>query len=820
MHSPKSPLKFLLIGFLFAGFVDASRLVAETLDTPEAGQPASKALKAPRVPGFDANAPFEVSEEEVFDTKNNTIKAVKTGVLSGTLAEMEKGFLGLVKQFSAPLLLVAYPSGQPRTESNRGYVTRQVLLKTKSGGNPEGLAFSTGGRVVDRPAYAKGYVILEYRTPVEAIKASKEMKSKPGVESAEPMIARHYQKMATPSDPLYPNQWHLENTGQKGGKVDIDINVNSVWDDKRGTGVTIGILDDGVDAAHPDLSPSLNSGLGYDFADGDSDPSPGPGDYHGTSVAGVSAAKGFNAIGVCGVAPDSKIVAQRLITGGALSDLQIANAFAYQPSSIQVKNNSWGSTSPYISSGTLTTLALANAAKTGRGGRGTIFTFSAGNSAATDFDANMRDLQNSMYTICVGAISDKGIKADYSEEGCCLVVSAPSNSFTPTTKPTDRQGITTTDRVGGEGYNSGSTPVSRGLPALDYADADYTNTFGGTSSACPVVSGVVALMLQERPNLGWRDVQEILIKTATQIDTDGGGWKTNGAALKFSHKYGAGLVNASAAVLAAGSWSNLGGQRSINRTKTYTSNPLPIPDQTKVELEFDFTGTTFRIEHVAMEIDLTHTYVGDLAIELTSPSGMVSVLRPSGAAWGSADLKWTFTSVFHWGEEADGVWKLIIKDQLAADEGTIKKASLKLYGVGVDNSDDGDGGGDIGGGGGGSIGGGGGGGKWWCRRRRKWNRRRGRPGRWGRKQLRRGQWQRHRRRRRQHWWWRRQHRRRQRRLVKWPGSSQPSNAETPCAPAQGYETLVARSGRSGISLPILQRIAMIHDRPQGSTPVR
>ncbi len=709
MHSPKSLLKFLFIGFLIADFLDASRLVAETVDNPGSGQSASESLKAPRVPGFDLYAPFEVVEDEVFDTKSNTIKAVKAGILSGTPAEMEKGFLGLVKEFSAPLLLVAYPSGQPRTESNRGYITRQVLVKTKSGGNPEGLAFSTGGRVVDRPAYAKGYVILEYRTPVEAMKASKEIKSKPGVESAEPMIARHYQKMSNPSDPLYPNQWHLDNTGQNGGTAGIDINVNSVWDDKRGAGVTIGIIDDGVDAAHPDLSPSLNSGLGYDFADGDSDPSPGPGDYHGTSVAGVAAAKGFNGIGVCGVAPDSKIVAQRLITEGATSDLQIANALAYQPSSIQVKNNSWGSTSPYTSSGTLTTQALANAAKTGRGGRGTIFTFAAGNWGKSGWNANMRDLQNSIYTICVGAISDKGTKASYSEEGSCLVVSAPSNSFTdPDEEETHRQGITTTDRVGGTGYNSGSTPVSRGLPALDYADADYTNIFGGTSSACPVVSGVVALMLQERPNLGWRDVQEILIKTATQIDTNGGDWKTNGASLKFSHKYGAGLVNASAAMLAAGSWGNLGTQKSINRTKTYTSNPLPIPDLSGVEIEFDFTGATFQIEHVAMEIDLTHPWVGDLAIELTAPSGMVSVFAPSDIRRAFSNLKWTFISVFHWGEKADGVWKLRIKDQLAADEGTIKKASLKFYGVGVDNSDDGSGGGDVGGGGG-SIGGGGGG---------------------------------------------------------------------------------------------------------------
>src|SRR5690606_25936727 len=115
----------------------------------------------------------------------------------------------------------------------------------------------------------------------------------------------------------------------------------------------------------------------------------------------------------------------------------------------------------------------------------------------------------------VTAMDSQMNRSYYAEPGANHLITAPSNGGI--------LGKTTTDIVGGQGYSSG----------------DYTSTFGGTSSATPTAAGVVALMLQRNPNLGYRDVQEILAATAVQINPDEPGWATNSAGFHFNHEYGA-----------------------------------------------------------------------------------------------------------------------------------------------------------------------------------------------------------------------------------------------------------------------------------------
>src|SRR4029450_14107251 len=100
--------------------------------------------------------------------------------------------------------------------------------------------------------------------------------------------------------------------------------------------------------------------------------------------------------------------------------------------------------------------------------------------------------------------------------------------------------ICTTDREGRDGYNDGNF-------SFDVDDSDYTETFGGTSSACPLVAGSVALMLQANPNLGWRDVQEILLRSARMVQPLDSDWATNSAGFHFNHKFGAGVSDFGAA---------------------------------------------------------------------------------------------------------------------------------------------------------------------------------------------------------------------------------------------------------------------------------
>ena len=111
-----------------------------------------------------------------------------------------------------------------------------------------------------------------------------------------------------PNDANFTSQWHLYQTSVPSGGTTsgVDVNVINAWDLYKGAGVTIGIVDDGLQLTHPDLSANISSvsGVHHDWNDSTpTDPSPSSLNAHGTAVAGVSAARGNNSIGVSGVAP-------------------------------------------------------------------------------------------------------------------------------------------------------------------------------------------------------------------------------------------------------------------------------------------------------------------------------------------------------------------------------------------------------------------------------------------------------------------------------------------------------------------------------------
>ena len=254
--------------------------------------------------------------------------------------------------------------------------------------------------------------------------------------------------------------------------------------------------------------------------------------FHGTACAGVAAAVGNNTLGVSGVAPEATLYGLRLIAG-PFTDAETAEALTRAPDQIQISSNSWGpSDSGRVKggAGVLARAALKSAAETGRDGKGTIITWAGGNGADNNDNSNYDTYANSIYTISVGATSSSSLRSFYSEPGANVVICAPSNG--------GALGIATTDVVGSNGYSSSSSPLG----------ANYTNTFGGTSSACPAVAGTVALMLERNPDLGWRDVQEILIASAYKINPTNGDWIVNAGGFNFNHNFGAGLIDATAAV--------------------------------------------------------------------------------------------------------------------------------------------------------------------------------------------------------------------------------------------------------------------------------
>jgi subtilisin-like proprotein convertase family protein/subtilisin family serine protease len=580
---------------------------------------------------------------------------------------------------------VLYPEGEAEAPALRRVLHSRLLLKVKDAQAAKASLPRHGLRLLEEPSYAPGHWIVEAVAggPSAALAALDSVAGDRAVESSEPLLLQLMERKAPPDDPLFAQQWHLQNTGQGGGKAGADAAVTGVWDQYQGQGIRIGIVDDGLDIWHPDLLANVDAGTHYDWSDVpyDTDPSPNPfQDFHGTAVGGIAGARGGNGLGVSGVAPKATLVGFRLIAD-AVTDAEIADAMTKSNHIIQIKNNSWGRPDGYpwimYAAGKLTTAAMKTAATSGRGGLGTILVWAAGNGRASGDQGNKDSSANSIYSIAVGALSNRGALSTYSETGSHITVVAPSSGGS-------KQAVTT-DLRGNQGYNK--TGDKGQIP-----DLDYTNSFGGTSSASPVVSGVVALMLQANPLLNWRDVKEILLRSSTKLFPTDAGWtsRTGGAPpstplLKHHHSYGGGLVNAQAAVALAQTWTSLGVLNEVSRNWTWTSPFLEIPDNKAggVPVVFDFQNITpMRVEHVTITVDIRHRHRGDLQITLKSPGGVISTLATKEMRDDGDDyLNWTFSSVRHWGESAQGNWQLLIKDMAAEDVGRVRSAKVTLFGT-------------------------------------------------------------------------------------------------------------------------------------------
>jgi len=489
-----------------------------------------------------------------------------------------------------------------------------------------------------------------------------------------------------PTDSFLKYQWHLYD--------DTGINVFPVWSSYTGRGVRVAVFDWGVDATNNDLSSNLLSSLSRNASNLSAGGIPlKTSDNHGTAVAGVIAAAANNYETV-GVAYDAKIVSI-LSTGNTT---EISNAFTHAQN-FDVLNNSWGYGGAFSSGANwafyddfskpsfiAAAAALKSLADNGRGGLGTVVVQSAGNAYNFGDDTNLHNFQNSRYIITVGATDYAGRSTSYSSPGASILVSAPGGDGSDSYKK-----ILTTDRVGVAGYSAN----------------DYT-FISGTSFSSPIVTGIVALMLEANPRLGYRDIQEILAYTAKKTDTQNNTWAYNGAldwnggGLHFdslSHDLGYGLVDALAAIRLAETW-NPNAKTSANALElTYSSSPLTrIPDYTLAGGDgqtFDTINVTgnMRIERVEITLDITHSWIGDLSVLLSSPTSKSSsflISRPgSGAltAYGSSqdNIHFTLSTVLNWGELSAGNWKLGVFDSARGSVGSLDKWTIKFIGSQVSN---------------------------------------------------------------------------------------------------------------------------------------
>lgn len=571
---------------------------------------------------------------------------------------------------------VLYAPGQVGNRDTAQVLTRQFSLKVAGGHTIEEITGAHGLAVVERIEFSPNTYVVETRSQslLAGLNTANALYESGVAEFATPLLMRQMQKRLIPNDSLFGNQWHLRNTSQgaagTGAIAGNDVNIVSAWDQVTGAGVNIAIVDDGLELSHSDLSGNVRTDVDIDLNDSDGDPSPEGGDSHGTSVAGVAGAVGNNASGVVGAAFDATLIGVRLI-GAPANDLQEAQGAAYlvnpplASDRVWISSNSWGPTDDghtLETFGPLTKAALENGAMNGRGGKGIIYCWAGGNGRLNNDFTNFDGYTSSRYTISVGASGANGVVSYYSESGSSLLVNSPS-SWT-------NAGITTTT-IGNA----------------------YTSNFSGTSSATPLVSGIVALMLEKNPYLGWRDVQHILAETATQIDAANPDWQTNGAGLTFNHTYGYGRIDATAAVNAASAWYNV----PVEATPLTNSESVltVIPDNTSAGVSRGLTiagPANFIAEHVEVVPNVIHSSRGQLKITLTAPSGMVSTLAARRSLDTNANFSnWTFTTVAHMGEDPNGVWTLNVSDNAAGSVGTLSSWNIKIYGYLSTTDQDGDG---------------------------------------------------------------------------------------------------------------------------------
>jgi subtilisin-like proprotein convertase family protein len=567
------------------------------------------------------------------------------------------------------------PTAAKRAPEQAKILTNQLAVKVKPGVDIQDLARANNLRVVEKVSYSPDTYILEARGkgPFDAFDAANTIYAWGVAEFSTPLLRKQQQRKLIPNDPLFGRQWHLRNTGTNTGVTGLvagnDINVVTAWDTYNGSGINIAIVDDGLQVAHPDLAPNARTDIDIDINYGDNDPSPDlVGDDHGTACAGVAAARGNNAIGVSGSAPQAGLVGVRLISAAA-TDAQEAQGLTHQLTAanaadrVSIYSNSWGPADDGATlegPGSLAKAALQNGVTNGRGGLGAIYVWAGGNGGTAD-NANYDGYANSRFTIAVAASGGAGQQSSYSESGSCIVINAPSSY--------SGGGITTVDRTGSAGYED--------------PPGDYTYTFGGTSSATPLAAGSIALLLQAYPSLTWRDVIDVLIRSATKNSPTDTSWFTNGAGLNYSHKFGFGRVNVGNALAVAATHTPLPPPATPLTGGETLSPAITIPDNNATGITRTTTisaPANFKVEYVEVDVVITHPYRGDLEMFLTSPSGTTSKIAATRNDSGDNYNHWIFTSVAHWGENPQGTWSYKVADRFASDVGSLSSWTLTIYG--------------------------------------------------------------------------------------------------------------------------------------------
>lgn len=544
-------------------------------------------------------------------------------------------------------------------------------------------------------------------------------------------------------DPLAFNSWHLRNYGQNSFSKPLCLSSscsygaavpgedsglgNSHDRFNTGSGVRVAISDNGTDIYHEDLYFNIDEGQTRNYSSDDPDdwlgtPTPDGGSSeiaaHGTAVTGIIGALKNNSRGTYGIAPDATLVPFKYVGTGGSYAKEIDQAGGL----FDVFNYSYGRSScsyQYMNPSYLD--ALKYGTENLRAGKGALYVKAAGNEyvsylsdcsgSSNDYylgNANFEEDNSYPYLIVTAAMNAAGKSSSYSSPGSSVWISAPAGEFGD-----DAPAIVTTDLMdcnhGFSKSNATENTFESGDNPLN-ANCNYTSTMNGTSSAAPMVTGAIALLLAERPELTWRDVKDILARSARQIDVGNSNstclsyplddsrfpalaghcyqqkWTTNAAGFKFHNWYGFGALDIEAALEMAQSRTTTMPpyvETLSNGSWKYIKTPgISIPDYSASGASNSINITDNLIaEEIQVRLSVDHTRASDLGVELTSPGGTKSQLMLINSNIVDKKLNDViFLSNAFYGENAKGEWTLKVIDGRQGETGTLTRWGVHVFG--------------------------------------------------------------------------------------------------------------------------------------------
>lgn len=539
--------------------------------------------------------------------------------------------------------------------------------------------------------------------------------------------------LALPTDPHYLRQWYLHRRYEHAHfDPRASTGCEDAWKRLGGFGspdIVVGVTDDGCKLDHPDFGAAKFAGWAYFrgtrlVVDTDLDANPAamydPGEDHGTSCAGVIAG-GANGVLSVGAAPGVRLLPIKWeIADGFLlvSDSKLLRALGYAANRVDVLSSSWSRSPSSLWAGMVLNRITELARNGGRRGKGILFLWAGGNhncplrhsgtaeipysdgwvqrpdgSWSWEGPARSRRFENDLVGVPgvahVAAVASTGQRSHYSNYGPGITLSAPSSNSHAYYRLT----------VAGLGVTTASGEAG-----------GVTHTFGGTSSATPLVAGVAALVLSANPNLSAKDVLSILNRTASKDLRMDGYPRTPPAAFDanptwdvspvapyddgafldagdadgtWSPWFGHGRVDARAAVDEALRMAG-GGTLERDRLERVSRPRAVIPDDDRTGIrdgiEVDWTGAVGRVE---VELDIRHPRIGDLYIRLIAPGGTAAVLHRRGGG-DTDDIRRSYDSEARValsrlvGGEMKGTWTLEVRDHAGGAGGTLEAWWLRL----------------------------------------------------------------------------------------------------------------------------------------------